>query len=68
MAETHTTSATYDQIARKLTERYGDVVTHCEFSIAVKTAKDKDILRGLAQDIQGQSQDRARRTILGRAA
>lgn len=62
------TIATYDQIARKLTERYGSVVTHCEFSIAVKTPQDKDTLRGLAQDIQGQSQDRVRRTILGRAA
>ena len=65
---TFVTIATYDQIAKRLTERYGDVVTHCEFSIAVKTAKDKDTLRGLAQDIQGQSQDRVRRTILGRAA
>lgn len=65
---TFVTVATYDQIARKLTERYGSVVTHCEFSIAVKTDKDKDTLRGLAQDIQGQSLDRVRNTILGRAA
>ena len=65
---TYVTIGTYDQIARKLTERYGSVVTHCEFSIAVKTAADKDTLRGLAQDIQGQRQDRVRRTILGRAA
>ena len=65
---TFVTIATYDQIARKLTERYGNVVTHCEFSIAVKTAKDKDTLRGLAQDIQGRSLAPVRNTILGRTA
>src|SRR4029079_5056538 len=65
---TFVTIGTYDQIAAKLTDRYGSVVTHCEFSIAVKTAADKDTLRGLAQDIQGRSMHPVRRTILGRAA
>jgi hypothetical protein len=59
------TVATYDEIARKLCDRYGDVVTHCEFSIAVKSEADRDLLRGLAKQIQSESLDRARRTILG---
>ncbi|HJQ56873.1 MAG TPA: TIGR03617 family F420-dependent LLM class oxidoreductase [Vineibacter sp.] len=61
------TIATYDRIARKLCERFEDVVTHCEFSIAVKTDADREVLRGLAKEIQGRGQERARRTISGRA-
>ena len=34
---TFVTVGTYDQIARKLRDRYGGVVTHCEFSIPVKS-------------------------------
>jgi probable F420-dependent oxidoreductase len=62
------TIGTYDQIARKLTDRFGKVVTHCEFSIAVKTDADKERLRDLARTIQSQSLDPVRKTILGATA
>ena len=65
---TFVTIGTYDQIARKLTEHFGRVVTHCEFSIAVKNDADKERLRGLANTIQSQSLDPVRRTILSAAA
>jgi hypothetical protein len=41
--------ATYDTIGRKLCDRYGGVVTNCEFSIAVKNDGDRERLRQLAQ-------------------
>src|SRR5437868_3983745 len=49
--ETYVTVGTYDTIAGKLCDRYGGVVTHCEFSIPVKSAADKDRLRDLAKTI-----------------
>ena len=49
---TFVTVGTYDTIARKLSDRYGGVVTHCEFSIPVKDAADKELLRELARTIQ----------------
>jgi hypothetical protein len=49
---TYVTVGTYDQIAQKLTQRYGKVVTHCEFSIPVKDEADKERLRALAKAIQ----------------
>jgi hypothetical protein len=52
MLETFVTIGTYDTIARKLRDRFGKVVTHCEFSIAVKSDADREILRDLAKDIQ----------------
>ena len=54
--ETFVTIGTYDTIAKKLCDRFGKVVTHCEFSIAVKNEADREILRGLAQDIQSDIQ------------
>jgi len=63
----YVTVGTYDQIAQKLIERYGKVITHCEFSIAVKDGADKERLRGLASTIQSQDLAPARRTILGAA-
>jgi probable F420-dependent oxidoreductase len=62
------TIATYDTIGRKLCDRYGGVVTNCEFSIAVKNDADRERLRQLASDIQSEGVERARRTILGTAA
>lgn len=62
---TYVTIGTYDTIARKLCDRYGGVVTMAEFSIAVKNPIDRDLLRDLAKTIQGESLDRARRTIVG---
>ena len=65
---TFVTIATYDTIGRKLCDRYGGVVTNCEFSIAVKNDGDRERLRQLASDIQSEGVARARRTILGTAA
>ena len=65
---TFVTIATYDTIGRKLCDRYGGVVTNCEFSIAVKNDADRERLRQLASDIQSEGVARARRTILGIAA
>jgi probable F420-dependent oxidoreductase len=62
---TYVTVGTYDQIAAKLLDRYSGVVTHCEFSIPVNGADDKDRLRDLAKTIQGESVDRARKAIAG---
>ena len=65
---TFVTIGTYDQIARKLIDRFGKVVTHCEFSIAVKSDADRERLRNLARTIQSQSLDPVRKTILGATA
>jgi probable F420-dependent oxidoreductase len=62
---TFVTIGTYDQIARKLLDRYSGVVTHCEFSIPVNGEGDKERLRDLAKTIQGQGLDRARKAIAG---
>jgi probable F420-dependent oxidoreductase len=62
---TYVTVGTYDQIARRLLDRYSGVVTHCEFSIPVNGADDKARLRDLAKTIQGGSVDRARKAIVG---
>jgi alkanesulfonate monooxygenase SsuD/methylene tetrahydromethanopterin reductase-like flavin-dependent oxidoreductase (luciferase family) len=62
------TIATYDEIGRKLCDRYGGVVTNCEFSIAVKNEADRERLRQLSRDIQSEGVARARRAILGVAA
>jgi alkanesulfonate monooxygenase SsuD/methylene tetrahydromethanopterin reductase-like flavin-dependent oxidoreductase (luciferase family) len=63
--ETFVTIGTYDTIARKLSDRYGGVVTHCEFSIPVKGAADKERLRDLAKTIQAESPEKVRRAIAG---
>ena len=63
---TFVTIGTYDTIAGKLCERYGRVVTHCEFSIPVGGPADRERLRDLAKTIQGHGVDEARKTILGK--
>ena len=62
---TYVTVGTYDTDRAQALRRYGGVVTHCEFSIPVKSPNDKERLRGLAKTIQGESLDTARRTIAG---
>ncbi|HEY8287866.1 MAG TPA: TIGR03617 family F420-dependent LLM class oxidoreductase [Acetobacteraceae bacterium] len=59
---------TYDRIGRKLSDRFGHVVTNVEFSIAVRNDADRAVLAGLAHDIQANGEDDARRTLLGEAA
>ncbi len=46
---------TYDEIAGKLVERFGDVVTNCEFSIAVKDEEDQRTLTRIAAEVQSLS-------------
>jgi probable F420-dependent oxidoreductase len=43
---------THREIGRKLLERYGSVVTHCEFSIAVRTEADRETLASLVADVR----------------
>lgn len=62
------TIGTYDQIGRKLCDRFGKLVTTIEFSIAVKSPKDFETLKRLARDIQAESPTAAREAIMGRAA
>jgi hypothetical protein len=57
---------TYDQIARKLCDRFSHLVTNIEFSIAVKSETDRHTLARLAREIQTHGTTAARRAILGR--
>ena len=43
---------TYDEIGQKLVERYGAVVTDCEFSIAVKNDADRETLARLVTEVR----------------
>jgi probable F420-dependent oxidoreductase len=56
---------TFDQIGRRLVDRYGSVVTHCEFSIAVHTEADREVLADLARTIQAAGSESARATLAG---
>jgi probable F420-dependent oxidoreductase len=62
---TFVTIGTYDTIAQKLLDRFGGLITDCEFSIAVKSEADTEILRKLARDIQSASLKKARDAIVG---
>lgn len=46
------TVGTYDEIAGRLRDRFGRVVTHCEFSVAVTDASDRDALAGMIAALQ----------------
>lgn len=59
------TIGTYDEIGARLLERYGNVVTDIEFSIAVRDARDRETLRQMAGVLQAHDGRLARRTILG---
>jgi alkanesulfonate monooxygenase SsuD/methylene tetrahydromethanopterin reductase-like flavin-dependent oxidoreductase (luciferase family) len=59
------TIGTYDTIANSLLDRFGGLITDCEFSIAVKTDADKEVLRALAKEIQSAGLDKAREAIVG---
>jgi len=62
---TFVTIGTFDTIGRRLLDRFGPVVTHCEFSIAVRTDDDRETLAGLVRDVHAESDARARATITG---
>lgn len=59
---------TYDEIGRKLVDRFGDIITDCEFSIAVRNDEDRETLRRMAHDIQSDDGAAARSAITGEAA
>jgi probable F420-dependent oxidoreductase len=56
---------TYDEIGGKLTERFREVVTDVEFSVAVRDEQDRARLGQLARDIQSDSETDARRAVVG---
>jgi probable F420-dependent oxidoreductase len=43
---------TYDVITNVIAERYKDVITHCEFSIPVRTAEDYGILQDMVSTLR----------------
>ena len=56
---------THDEIARKLCDRFGELVTNVEFSISVRSDRDRQTLARLAREIQSVDPTGARRAILG---
>jgi alkanesulfonate monooxygenase SsuD/methylene tetrahydromethanopterin reductase-like flavin-dependent oxidoreductase (luciferase family) len=56
---------TYDSIGRRLVERFGAVVTHCEFSIAVRNEGDRERLAELVRDVRSASSEDARARLVG---
>lgn len=56
---------TYDTIGRQLVERFGDVITQCEFSIAVRNESDRERLAELVRDVRSASSDAARARLVG---
>ena len=58
---------THAQIGNRLLERYGDTVTHAEFSIAVDDAHDRDTLADLVKSLQATDVAAARRAVEGLA-
>lgn len=56
---------THDEIARKLCDRFGGLVTNVEFSISVRSDRDRRTLARLAREIQSVDPSGARRAILG---
>ena len=59
------TIGTYDVIGDRLVERFGDVVTDIEFSIAVRTDDDRQTLARLARQVQAVRDDDFRASLLG---
>ena len=59
------TIGTYDDIAARLHERYGAVVTHCEFSVAVGDEADREALAAMVAGLHARDDRAARATICG---
>jgi hypothetical protein len=55
----------HEEIAARLLARFGDVVTHCEFSIAVKGPGDKERLAQIAAAAQARPSDAVRQRLTG---
>ena len=56
---------TYDTIGQRLCERFGDVVTNVEFSIAAGTQEERRRLAELAVEIKSHNDSAARKVIMG---
>ncbi len=54
---------THDEIGGKLGQRFNEVVTHCEFSIAVKNAEDQARLARIVAEAHAQSAETVRRRL-----
>jgi alkanesulfonate monooxygenase SsuD/methylene tetrahydromethanopterin reductase-like flavin-dependent oxidoreductase (luciferase family) len=52
MLDTFATVGTYDQIAARIKQRYGGLLTHIEFGIPLHTDADRGQLRELMQDLR----------------
>jgi probable F420-dependent oxidoreductase len=61
----YVTIGLYDEIGDRLLDRYGDVVTDIEFSIAVNDDDDRQTLADLARRLQGAPDDHFRTNLLG---
>lgn len=59
------TIGTYDVIGARLVERYGDVVSDIEFSIAVRDDDDRRTLADLARHVRAVPDDTFRANLLG---
>ena len=56
---------TYDSIARKLFDRYGEIVTNTEFSIPVRDNAEKERLQDIIAELQGRKLENAQKNIIG---
>lgn len=54
---------THDEIGERLSKRFGDVVTNCEFSIAVKSDADREKLARIVRQTHGESEAGVRRRL-----
>ncbi|MPY94030.1 MAG: TIGR03617 family F420-dependent LLM class oxidoreductase [Acidimicrobiia bacterium] len=62
---TFVTIGTYDEIGARLHDRFGQVVTHCEFSVAVGGEADRSALAAMVDDLHARDDTAARATIAG---
>ncbi|HEY7085847.1 MAG TPA: TIGR03617 family F420-dependent LLM class oxidoreductase [Hyphomicrobiaceae bacterium] len=61
--ETFAVVGTHAEIAEKLHRRFGEVVTSCEFSIAVKNQADKERLAQIVKDVHTHPLDAVRQRL-----
>ena len=56
-------TGTHEEIGERLRARFGGVVTNCEFSIAVKSAADKERLARIVEEVHAHPLDEVRRRL-----
>ena len=52
MLEAYAVTGTYDEIAAKLTARYGALATHLEFTMPLASPGDAEIVRGIVAQLK----------------